>query len=97
MEEKSEAMEIDPVDDGPVGPLPPPPPPPQIPSNASSSAIAAPISREEEAIQAIEHLRGGSAGSDVTVRVAAANKLDQVAATLGPERTRSVCYRMTWL
>ncbi len=42
------------------------------------------ITEEEEARQAIDMLRG----DDVTERIAAANKLDSVAKTLGEERTR---------
>lgn len=45
------------------------------------------ISAEEEARQAIEMLRG----DDVSERIAAANKIDSVAKTLGDERTREVC------
>ena len=47
-------------------------------------AIAA--SEEEEARQAIDMLRG----EDVSGRVAAANRLEAVAAALGEERTRDV-------
>ena len=80
-----QAMDIDPIDDGPRGPLPipPPPPPPLLPLTTAN------MSPEEEAKQAIEQLRG----NDTNLRVTAANKLDQVAATLGPERTRNV---RTW-
>jgi hypothetical protein len=45
------------------------------------------VSAEEEARQAIEMLRG----DDVSERIAAANKIDSVAKTLGDERTREVC------
>lgn len=44
-------------------------------------------SEEEEARQAIDMLRG----DDVSGRVAAANRLEAVAAALGEERTRDVC------
>ncbi len=45
-------------------------------------------SEEEEARQAIDMLRG----DDVSGRVAAANRLESVAAALGEERTRDVCH-----
>ena len=48
---------------------------------------AAAASEEEEARQAIDMLRG----DDVSGRVAAANRLEAVAAALGEERTRDVC------
>lgn len=44
------------------------------------------ITKEEEARQAIEMLHG----DDVSERVAAASRLDAVAAALGPVRTREV-------
>ena len=44
------------------------------------------IAEEEEARQAIEMLRG----DDMSARVAAASKLENVAAALGEERTRKV-------
>ena len=73
-------MDIDPVDDGPrqVGNLPPP-----LPKEPVVSAI---ITKEEEARQAIEDLKG----EDVEAKVAAANKLVSIAATLGVDRTRDV-------
>lgn len=52
--------------------------PPEVPANAESE--------EEEARQAIDMLRG----EDVSGRVAAANRLEAVAAALGEERTRDV-------
>lgn len=82
-------MDIDPVDDGPrevsrgIVPMSPaamPPPP------ADASGPANEISKEEEARQAIEMLRG----DDVSQRVAAACRLQAVASVLGPERTREV-------
>lgn len=51
---------------------------PETPANAASE--------EEEARQAIDMLRG----DDVSGRVAAANRLEAVAAALGEERTRDV-------
>jgi len=73
-------MDVDPLDDGPTdlsykGPQASPTPP-----------IINAISEEEEARQAIEMLRG----DDVSGRVAAANRLEAVAAALGQERTREV-------
>jgi hypothetical protein len=44
-------------------------------------------SKEEEARQAIDMLHGDDVGN----RVAAAHRLESVAAALGPERTREVC------
>ena len=44
------------------------------------------VAEEEEARQAIEMLRG----DDMSARVAAASKLENVAAALGEERTRKV-------
>ena len=44
------------------------------------------LSEEDEARQAIDMLRG----EDVSARVAAANRLESVAAALGHERTRDV-------
>lgn len=81
-----EAMDIDPVDDGPKHQDTP-----MLPSTADGSAPPAqttPISinQEEEARKAIEMLRG----DDVANRVSAANRLDAVASALGDERTRDV-------
>ena len=77
----NEPMEIDPVDDGPS--LQSSPPPPHQQASPRKELF---ISKEEEARQAIELLRG----DDVAGRVAAANKLDAIAAALGQERTREV-------
>ena len=60
---------------------PPPPPPPPSPAMA--------MSEEDEARQAIDMLRG----EDVSARVAAANRLEAVAAALGQERTRDVSFQ----
>lgn len=49
------------------------------------------VNKEEEARQAIEMLRG----DDVSARVAAAHRLDVVAAALGEERTREVSVNKT--
>jgi hypothetical protein len=49
---------------------------------------AAQMSEEDEARQAIDMLRG----EDVSARVAAANRLEAVAAALGHERTRDVSF-----
>lgn len=54
---------------------------------AASSSSAAAITKEEEARQAIDMLHGDDVGN----RVAAAHRLESVAAVLGPERTREVC------
>lgn len=84
-------MEIDPIDGGPKSMGAPPPPeamemsPPPV---AATSIVA--ISEEDEARQAIDMLRG----DDVSSRVAAANRLEAVAAALGEERTRDVRLRM---
>lgn len=72
-------MDVDPVDDDPR------------PSSSPLSSplllrTVVPITREEEARQAIELLRG----NDMAERVAAAHRLDAVAAILGEERTRNV-------
>ena len=74
-------MDIDPIDDGPKK---------IVRSNPMTTTMAPMhISEEEEARQAIDMLRG----DDVSARVAAANRLDAVAKTLGEERTREVsCY-----
>lgn len=55
---------------------PPPPPPTAL------------MSEDDEARQAIDMLRG----EDVSARVAAANRLEAVAAALGHERTRDVSF-----
>jgi hypothetical protein len=82
-------MDIDPVDDGPrdisripvkgrgsSGP----------PIAAGTGGPAHEISKEEEARQAIDMLRG----DDTSQRVSAASRLQSIAAVLGPERTRGV-------
>ena len=82
------AMDIDPIDDGPMEKdflkqpakgLPSPPPTPPL-------KTLAPITQEEEARQVIEMLRG----DDVSERVSAARRLESVAAVLGEKRTRLV-------
>jgi hypothetical protein len=79
-------MDIDPIDDGPK----------EVKAAAhtmtttTTTSNASPIhiiSEEEEARQAIDMLRG----DDLSARVAAANRLEAVAAALGEERTREVC------
>lgn len=78
-------MDVDPIDDGPkeVSPIP------MDTITSQSSVTSQPeqqqhLSKEEEARQAIDMLRG----EDVAARVAAANKLESVATVLGEERTR---------
>ena len=56
------------------------------PAGAVTNNAEMAISDEEEAQQAIEMLRG----DEVAERIAAANKLERVAKTLGDERTREV-------
>lgn len=82
-------MEIDPIDGGPKERV-------MIPlmaygNNASSQpsgggVVPMQVSEEEEARQAIDMLRG----EDVSARVAAANRLEAIAAVLGEQRTREV-------
>ena len=80
-------MDIDPVDDGPrdvsrhIGSK-------RSASDRSQGVGGAlhGISKEEEARQAIDMLRG----DDASQRVAAASRLQSVATVLGPERTREV-------
>ena len=83
-------MDIDPVDDGPretvQGMVP-------MTGSTVSPTLGPPaagpiheISKEEEARQAIEMLRG----DDVAQRVAAASRLVDVATVLGPQRSREV-------
>jgi len=73
-------MDVDPIDDGPkyMSAVSQPPSSPNSPHSSSSPL------KEEEARHAIDMLRG----DDVAGRVAAANKLEAVATTLGQERTR---------
>ena len=80
-------MDIDPVDDGPRDVSR------RIGSKGSSSdrprgvgGVAQEISKEEEARQTIDMLRG----DDTSQRVAAASRLQSIATVLGPERTREV-------
>lgn len=87
--DNSGPMDIDPIDDGPReatrGIVP-------MTGSTGSTALtpvggpAHEISKEEEARQAIEMLRG----EDVSNRVAAASRLESVALVLGEERTRNV-------
>jgi hypothetical protein len=76
----AEPMDVDPIDDGPK----------VVPQNpdGGTPAVASKvvISEEDEARQAIDLMRG----DDVAGRVAAANRLEAVAAALGPQRTRDV-------
>jgi hypothetical protein len=74
-------MDIDPIDDGPKVI---PPNPDAVMATSTTAKIV--ISEEDEARQAIDLMRG----DDVAGRVAAANRLEAVAAALGPERTRDV-------
>ena len=74
-------MEIDPIDGGPKMGAPPPPPSEVVPAQKEFV-----VSQEDDARQAIDMLRG----DDVSDRVAAANRLEAVAAALGQERTREV-------
>jgi hypothetical protein len=72
-------MDIDPIDDGP-----------RQRSKPQTTVVApANMSEEEEARQNIDMLRG----EDLSARIAAANRLDAVAKTLGVERTREVSPR----
>lgn len=79
-------MDIDPIDDGPreasrgIVPIT------ASPSALSPLGTSHEISKDEEARQAIEMLRG----DDVSQRVAAASRLESVATVLGEERTRDV-------
>jgi hypothetical protein len=86
-------MDVDPVDGGPkpvgTGLVPVQQQQQQfaIVSVATAAAVAGGITKEEEARQAIDMLHGDDVGN----RVAAAHRLDAVAAALGHERTREVC------
>jgi hypothetical protein len=87
-------MDIDPIDGGPKDVKPPPSLTAAASSTNNSTTNLMQVSEEEEARQAIEMLRG----DDVSARVAAANRLEAVAAVLGEQRTRDVrccycCYR----
>ena len=90
----SDPMEVDPVDDGPIAndgagylaiPMEGVVDDGRISSNQIGN-LTINITKEEEAQRAIEMLRG----DDVAGRVAAANRLDAIAAALGEERTREV-------
>jgi hypothetical protein len=98
-------IDVDPVDGGPKptatgtglnDPMaqeqqPPPPPQMTVVSTGAASSSAAATSAEEEARQAIDMLHGDDVGN----RVAAAHRLESVAAALGPERTREVCIMLS--
>jgi len=60
----------------------------QVGKNASrtNGDVEMHISEEEQARQAIDNLKG----EDLSERVAAANRLDGIAKTLGEQRTREV-------
>ena len=80
-------MDVDPIDGGPreKGVVP------MTAGSGSSALVPASgpmheISKEEEARQAVDMLRG----DDVAQRIAAASRLEAVAAVLGEERTREV-------
>jgi hypothetical protein len=85
-------MDIDPIDGGPRDMRPPPTNALTISgasisfASSTSSLIPLQVSEEEGARQAIDMLRG----DDVSARVAAANRLESVAAVLGEKRTRDV-------
>jgi len=55
-------------------------------TSSSNSDVDMDISEEEQARQAIDNLKG----EDLPERIAAANRLDDIAKTLGEERTREV-------
>jgi hypothetical protein len=84
-------MEVDPVDDGPKTAL-------SISTTTPRPALLAlaaapPITKEEQARQAIDMLRS----EDLPNRVSAAHRLDAVAAVLGPARTREVSLSLSSL
>lgn len=81
-----DAMDIDPVDDGPKQDTPMMAPPLSGSPPVQIKPVPITITQEEEARRAIEMLRG----DDVANRVSAANRLDAVAAALGEERSREV-------
>jgi hypothetical protein len=91
-------IDVDPVDGGPkatgMGPndlmaqqQQEQQPQPHMTVVSAAAAAASGSSAEEEARQAIDMLHGDDVGN----RVAAAHRLESVAAALGPERTREVC------
>lgn len=93
-------MDVDPIDGGPktASNVPPLTASPSHESSSSAALHPSPfgspsgnshnnmITKEEEAKQAIEQLRG----EDLAGRIAASNHLEGVAAVLGPKRTREV-------
>ena len=92
-------MDIDPIDGGPktASNVPPLSASPSHESSSTAGASLNPpllgspnsnnlITKEEDAKQAIEQLRG----EDLAGRIAASNRLEGVAAVLGPQRTREV-------
>lgn len=89
-------MDIDPIDGGPKE-IKPPPASGLTASGTKVSHDSSPlmpmqVSEEEEARQAIDMLRG----DDVSARVAAANRLESIAAVLGEHRTREVRSLLTY-
>lgn len=87
-------MDIDPIDGGPKQ-VQTPPLSVIAPSSShavipvsSSTSSSSHVTKEEEARQAIDMLRG----EDLAGRIAAANRLEGVAFVLGPQRTREVCW-----
>lgn len=94
-QQQAEPMDIDPIDDGPR-PVPSVPTPILSVASAGAGMMHAassmsmslpPLTKEEEAKQAIEQLRNAD---DMAQRVHAAHRLPAIAAVLGPERTRMV-------
>ena len=89
MQQPQQAMDIDPVDDGPrplASPVVAAVPTRPNASAATILSVPANITQEEQARQAIEMLRS----EDLSARVSAASRLADVAQVLGPERTRDV-------
>lgn len=89
------AMDIDPIDDGPSempkGIIPMTRSGAITTTSSGFATTSAPgpmheITKEEEARQAIDMLRG----EDVSQRVAAASRLESIASVLGEKRTREV-------
>ena len=74
----SDAMDVDPIDDGPRALTIAPP--------TTTTAVVKNITKDEDARQAIELLRS----DEVAARVSAASRLTDIAKVLGPERTREV-------